>query len=295
MNEIRFAKVGDIQAQKAIWQLCFGDQDSYIDQYYSKKYKEEETVLLLRHGEVSAMLTILPAKLVFPDNRDIASSILYAIATHPKHQNKGLASQLLDFTGHHLALNKKPISLLVPATKQLFEFYRKLGYTEAFYIREAQLENVQIESIEVQNQHTCKIITATPQQYNRVRDKLLIGKLYVSYPDEVTAYQKVISQNSGADIFIIEIDNVPSCAVIERYSSDKLIIKELLCPNNHCDMIIKQISQLFPAKEYTLRTPAFWGEQYGGTLRPFAMLKTHLDININITNQSSGYLGLAFD
>ncbi|PKM86158.1 MAG: GNAT family N-acetyltransferase [Firmicutes bacterium HGW-Firmicutes-12] len=297
MDEIRFANAGDIKSQKAIWKHCFGDQDSYIDQYYSKKYRMEETLLLLKDGEISAMLTILPAKVVTPDNKSIASSILYAIATHPKHQNKGLASQLIDFTGHHLSLTNKSVSLLVPASKQLFEFYHKLGYTEAFYIREVLLSNAQILSIKIQDQCTCKIKPAIPQEYNQIRDNLLMGKLYVSYTDELTTYQKIISQESGADIYKIEHDDIQSCAVLERYTSDKVIIKELLCPDNHSDMIIKQLAHTFPAKEYILRTPAFSGERYGGRVRPFAMFKKHLDVGINseIAFETLGYLGLAFD
>lgn len=295
MIEIRFAQPGEIEAQKNIWKQCFGDPDNYIDLYYSRKYKMDETVLLIAEEEIAAMLTILPAKVVSPENTSIDTAILYAIATHPKYQKKGYASKLINYTTEYLYSQNKPFSLLVPATKQLFEFYRKQSYTDAFYTRQIQLSNKQVFSKDLMENYNCKLHPTTPQQYNLIRNIRLKDRLFVSYPDEVIAYQKMISQESGADIYSIEINDIPCCAAIERYSSEKVMIKELLCPDIYLDIIMKQINQLFPAKNYILRTPAFSGQQYESIVKPFAMLKKYSDISLDITPEALGYLGLAFD
>lgn len=295
MNEIRFAKDNEIKEQKKIWKLCFKDADNYIDLFYSRRYNKDGTLLLLSDNKLSAMLTILPAKILTQDNRSFDSSILYAIATHPEYQNRGFASELIDYTGKHLRSQGRAFSLLVPATCQLFDYYRRLGYNEAFFIRELTLDHEKINSIHIDIQKQYKISITTAKEYNFVRNSQLRGRLFVAYTDEDIDYQKSLSEESGANIYVIENQGIYGCAAIERISTKKLLIKELLLPDALLAEALKEIARIFPAKEYFLRTPVFSAQALGGTVRPFAMIKKHQDVDWNITADTNGYMGLAFD
>jgi ribosomal protein S18 acetylase RimI-like enzyme len=138
--EIRPPKQGDIDRQKEIWKLCFGDTDDYIDFYFAERYEADETLLLCWKGEVAAMLTMIPVTVVAPDGQGFAAAMQYAIATHPGYRGRGFATQLMDFSNRYLANNHAAMSLLVPAESRLFGFYRKRGYIESFYIAEAVLD-----------------------------------------------------------------------------------------------------------------------------------------------------------
>lgn len=295
MNEIRFAHDLEIEEQKKIWKLCFGDADNYIDLFYAHRYNKDETVLLLSEEKIAARLTMLPAKILTPQKRSFEAAILYAIATHPDYRNRRFASQIIDFAEKQLALRNKAFSLLVPATVQLFDFYRKLGYEAVFYIRELTLNNKQISNLSAEFPTRSLVLPATAERYNSIRNSQLKGRLFIAYTNADISYQKKLSQESGADIFTLEAKEFAGCMAIERISSDKIFIKELLVPDQYISGAIKQIAGIMPAKEYLLRTPVFLGETLGGIKRPFAVYKKLLDVGIDITPADNSYLGLAFD
>ena len=295
MVEVRLAQKGDMVRQKEIWKLCFGDSDHYIDFYYANRYKETETVVLLDDKEIVSMLTMLPIKIITSTQQIFNSTMLYAIATHPKYQNRGFATEAMNFTHQFLRENEIVFSVLVPSGKQLFDFYRQRGYQDGFFIREVLFTQGRIESLEsIENCH-CIMSKISPEDYNQTRNKLLSGRLYVAYPDEEIAYQQSLSRQSGADIFGIEINKNQGWVVIERLNSDKILIKELLISDQLLSAAIQQIAQLWPAKEYVLRTPSFWGQRVQGTIRPFGMIKAIQQNEIEITAEEIGYLGFAFD
>lgn len=295
MIEIRLAQKGDMARQKEIWRLCFGDSDSFIDFYYANRYKETETVLLLEDSKICSMLTMVPIKIIAPNTQSFNSTMLYAIATHPQYQSKGIASRLIAFTHQNLTENQNAFSVLVPSENRLFDFYHHHGYQTGFYIREDLFTQERIANLGCSNNRHCRISRITSEEYNLRRNEQLSGRLYVAYADDEIAYQQKLSQQSGADIFGIEIDEVQGCVAIERVKSDRVLIKELLIPYHLLSVAIKQIAQLWPAKEYILRTPAFMGEQLVGTIRPFGMIKAIQETDLEITTKDFGYLGLAFD
>lgn len=295
MSEIRLARKGEVARQKEIWKLCFGDSDQSIDFFYANRYIEDKTVLLLQDGEILAMLTILPIKMVTADERSFNSAMLYAIATHPLYQNRGLATQLLDFTHQYLKETHHVFSVLVPAERQLFDFYSNQGYQTGFYIREFLFTRERMESLPIGEAGQCTITAIAPEVYNQRRNKQLRGRLHIAYSDEEIIYQKKLSQRSGADIYGIEVGEVQGCAAVERLSPDKIFIKEILIPDEAFAVAAKHIAQLLEAKEYVMRAPAFLGEQLEGAIRPFGMIRTNQEMDLRITPEDLGYLGLAFD
>lgn len=295
MSEIRFAQKGETIHQKIIWKLCFGDPDSYIDFFYANRYQKDETVVLIQDEVISAMLTMIPVKMVTADNRSFNTAMLYAISTHPKYQNRGFATQLMDFVNQHLRANHCEFSVLVPAEKKLFDFYRKQGYRDGFYIRETLLTCEKVDSLIVPQSCKCAISSITPEEYNYRRNNQLSGRTYIAYTDGDISYQKKLSQQSGTDIYALDFEGIHGCAAIERMTPDKLLIKEILFPEELMNVVIKQIAQQLSAKEYILRTPAYLGEYLGGTMRPFGMIRAHGELNVEIIPKDLGYLGFAFD
>lgn len=295
MLETRLAQTGEIDQLKELWRLCFGDPEDYIDLYFANRYKNEDTCILLKNNEISAMLTMLPVKTVFKDHSSIDTAMLYAIGTHPSCQNKGFATQLMDFSNQYLRTNKYGLSILVPARKELFAYYRRRGYQDGFYIRETFLNRIDVDCLPIDKQFNCEIQSATPEDYNRIRNSHLKGRLYISYLDQDIIYQKKLSQYSGADIYAINLEGIEGCFAVERVSSDVVLIKEFLLPEELLNPAIKRIVQEIKAKEYILRTPAYLGEQLGGSLRLFGLFKSNNEADVRISPKDLGYLGLAFD
>lgn len=295
MNEVRLAHKGEITRQKEIWKSCFGDEDRYIDFFYENRYEESETMVLLDKGEISAMLTMIPIQVVTPDQRTFPSAMLYAIATDPQRRNLGLATHLMDYSHKYLGLNGNFFSVLVPAGESLFDFYRKRNYHEGFYLRESLLAHENIKEWDGIDHSQPKIFSISANEYNGRRNKQLKGRLHVEYADKEMDYQKKLSQLSGADIYAIDDNNAKGCAVIERISPDKVLVKEILLPQYLLKSAVRQISEFLPAKEYIIRTPDYSGQFLGGEVRAFGMYRVQRERKRIISLKDRGYLGLAFD
>lgn len=299
MTQIRLAKKGEVADQKHIWKICFGDEDSYTNLYYSEKYKADETAVLLYEDKIVAMATMIPGRLIRPDNEALSLAMLYAVATHTNYQGKGFSTQIMDFCNKHLIETGMDLSILVPAEEGLFDFYAKRGYKKAFYVRELTLSYDQILAFKTNTNKKVSIETVEADDYNKRRRDLLAGNLYVDYNEEEIDYQKKVSMAFAADLYGINVDEIRGCAVIEWIDQNNLFIKEILMPAHLIKAGLEKIAEVFPAKNYLLRLPTYLGEDLGGIIKPFAMVKLYDHIPKQISELifcgEQGYLGVAFD
>lgn len=295
MIEFRLAQQSDIGQQKEIWKMCFGDDDAYIDFYFKNLYKEDETMLLIYNGKIAAILRMMPIKMVFSDNREIPSSMFYAIATHGDYQGRGLSTKIIEYSNQYISNNNADISILVPASESLFGFYSKRGYKEGFYIREDNLQTNQIRSFEKFSQNKCILTPASPEEYNTRRNNLLKDQIYVAYNNIQISYQKEISKYSGADIYNIDIGEVEGCVAIEKISDEEIIMKELLIDADFVKDVLLEIEHIFQAEEYILRLPTYNTNHFGGELRAFGMYQVSRKVDIDMMKQKHAYLGFAYD
>ncbi|HHX59941.1 MAG TPA: GNAT family N-acetyltransferase [Epulopiscium sp.] len=299
MVEIRLAKKGEEIYQKSLWKACFGDEQAYIDFYFLNKYKAEETAVLLYKGEIVAMTTMIPGKLVTAGGQVLELAMLYAVATDPKHQGKGFSTQIMDFCNKHLIEKGVGLSILVPAEASLFDFYSKRGYKEAFYVREVTLTYDQIAAFKTNINQEVSMIPIEASDYNNRRRTLLAATPYVDYNNEELDYQKKLSKEFGADLYCINIGDIKGCAIVEWIDQNKIFIKEILMPDHLIKEGLKKIAQLLPAKDYMVRLPTDLGGNLGGIIRPFGMMKIEDTIQIGIKDEmldkKQGYMGIAYD
>ena len=297
--EMRLAETGDLNRLKEIWKLCFGDEDQYIETYFNNRDWKAETAVLLKGDQIVSMLAMIPADLVQSNGSRRKSAMIYAVATHPDEQKKGLADDLMRFSNQFLASHGVLETFLVPAGAQLFRFYEKRGYGEAFYHRQREISGVEARALEVPDRLSLTLSPAEPEAYNAARRRFLTDSSYIDYRVEEIRHQKRIAVQSGGDIYLIvrvgaekETDSVIGCAIIEK-GSDFTVVKELLAEEQFLASAVKHISSRIPAEKYLVRTPAFSGKSLGGTVSAFGMLY----MNAEDVQSSFGeaYLGIAFD
>jgi GNAT superfamily N-acetyltransferase len=296
MSEVvRLARKGEMERQKEIWKLCFGDSEQYIDYYYNYRYREEETAVLLKKGEIAAMLAMLPVKVVSPSGQSFDSLMIYALATHPRFQGRGYAAYLLDFVHQQMTIRQKSYSLVVPSGEELFDFYCRQGYQSGFGMRCNLFCRAEAEKHLPGSRGCCNLTKIMPPEYNQRREKLLAGRLHVAYSDRDITYQQKLCHRLGTDIYGLECPGEQGCLVIERINPEKVLIKELLIREEYIFSVLREIVRCVPAEEYIIRTPPFSAQQLGGTVNPFAMVRAQRRSEQMLFSGTSGYLGLAFD
>lgn len=66
MTQIRLGTPGDAARERELWQLAFGDDGAYVDNFYQTYYKPERMLLLEEDGVVQSMTAWFDTQLVLP-------------------------------------------------------------------------------------------------------------------------------------------------------------------------------------------------------------------------------------
>ena len=83
MTQIRLGTPGDAARERELWQLAFGDDGAYVDNFYQTYYKPERMLLLEEDGVVQSMTAWFDTQLVLPGEGRFRAAYLYAVATDP--------------------------------------------------------------------------------------------------------------------------------------------------------------------------------------------------------------------
>lgn len=113
----------DIQPLKALWKQAFGDTDAFIDGFFRTGFSPRRCRCVFVEDQ--------PVSVLYWFNclwQGEPVAYLYAIATDKQFRGQGLFRQLLENTHNYLADLGYVGAVLVPAEKDLFSMYVKLGY-----------------------------------------------------------------------------------------------------------------------------------------------------------------------
>ncbi len=114
-----------------MWETCFGDPVNYMEVYFRRKYRNEDTLLYVEEGRALSSLQMLSYKFTFW-GIEIPVIYLSGVCTLPGHRGKGYSRQLLLKSFEVAAERGVPLILLVPQEKWLLDFYSKFGFAQTF-------------------------------------------------------------------------------------------------------------------------------------------------------------------
>ena len=285
MIELRSSKPEEVPELQELFRLCFGDGPEVSGLYFHHFYRPEEYLILREDGEVRAMAGLLNLTLTEPDGRTVKAAYLYGMGTHPDHQGRGFAAQLLNYADFYLR-GKRDCLVTVPATAQLHAFYSKFGFAEFFPLLEGEV--IPREALE--NERSLPVDAAA---YNALREQLLADRYHVSYR-HLTGLQENLCRYSGGSLLSLSVNGTPGCAAVEQWDGTA-VIKELLIDPDALEGALALIAQAVYAKTFLLRRPAFRPDPRLKR-KDFGMIKWYDPIAAKRWEAAEDpYLGLAFD
>lgn len=291
MIEIRPGKPGEEARERTLWRLAFGDDESYIDYFYHHR-PVEDTLVLLEDGVLQSMLALFPVEVVLPEGGRLQSSYIYALATHPDARKKGFGRFLLNYTDFYLKEAGMDCVTIVPAEAGLHRFFATAGFSECFSLRKFELLGHLAERAAPGDE----ISPVTAGEYQRLREGILAGELFVSYGETLLGYQQGLSRMGGGDLYRLTVGGVTGCAAAEYTGEETVGVKELLLPTAQLAGGAALLAGALPAMRYHLRTPALWDGLQGSYPQPFAMVKWYQpELEQLWRDQGRGFMGLAFD
>ena len=114
-----------------LWKVSFGDSDEFIQLYFDRVYKEENTLVIKKDGRVVSALQILPYEMTY-FGAMIPVGYICGVCTAPSERGKGLMNQLMIKALEEMRRRGYALAVLIPATPGLFDLYRRFGFENVF-------------------------------------------------------------------------------------------------------------------------------------------------------------------
>ena len=143
---------------KRLWKVVFADPDSFINSFFEIAYSPARCQYIEENGEAISALYWFDCEY---EGGKLA--YIYAVATHPDHRGKGLASKLMAQTHTLLKEHSYAGTVLKPA-KGLFPFYERLGYVTSGFVRRFDAEPGAVSA---------SIKELSPAEYGHLRRRFL--------------------------------------------------------------------------------------------------------------------------
>ena len=113
---------------KVLWKRCFPeDTRSFIDFYFEKVYKEEETLVCIADNQPVAALQIIPYS-IQTGHQLRTGGYLSGIMTHPDYRKRGYMDKLLRAAFDKMIEKRYDYAFLIPQKKELIDMYAKYGF-----------------------------------------------------------------------------------------------------------------------------------------------------------------------
>ena len=120
---MRIEKPNDPAALRCLWKQAFGDDDSFLDSFFSLGFSPERCRCVLTDGALAAAAYWFD--LSFHGNK---LAYIYGVATHESRRGRGICHTLMENIHAHLRQNGYQGALLVPGSQALFCLYAGMGY-----------------------------------------------------------------------------------------------------------------------------------------------------------------------
>lgn len=117
---------------KTLWKSAFGDTDRYIKLFFEHQYRPQDALADVEDGEVRSML-FFPRYRFRVGVKEASAGYICGAATRPEHRSKGLMSALIARAHSEMQRRGDEYSVLIPASKSLYDYYSHFGYKPFFY------------------------------------------------------------------------------------------------------------------------------------------------------------------
>lgn len=202
-----------------LWKTCFGDSEEYID-FFINNCPQYICIQYWLENELVSMLFLLEGNLC--NNK---AKYLYAACTHPDFRRKGIMEELIKYSEKYCKALGYSAIFLVPANKQLYDYYNKFGFSASF----------RRNCVSLTPEHSASGLdfkeTSDIDKILSLRKKLVAKYDSFIFEDSVMKYSFKEHLYNGGKILVS--DNAEQSALIFYYKDgSNIIVKELLCSSD---------------------------------------------------------------
>lgn len=261
---VELATKRDINQLKYIWKICFKDDDQYIDYYFDNFFYEKNVFVYRDRLKAVAMVTMIKTKLNIK-NQKLNASYLYAVATLPEYQGKGIMKKLENAVCEYSKKNNINVCVLVPQTESLFNLYTKIGYKKFFYLSHKKYETNKKCNFNL------NITDCSFDDFSLFRNEFLNKfDVSISHYDYTLNFIYKDLKNNGCDIIQLNYNNKSGYLVVFKKNDDLYLIESSF-DYRIFDEIMPTLIDKYNVKSCFART--YSNNEQGYRNKPFGMIK----------------------
>lgn len=248
---IQFAEESMRNELKNLWKECFGDSNQYIELYFSG-YDISRHMLVFLDGEHPiSMLSLLPMTVVTQAGI-MPARYIYAVSTKESYRGRGISTKMLNYAHKYLAESGVKLSVLVPASAPLYNFYAKRGFNAEFYSGHAVVERSQIQPFD----GSFFITETTANEFMQIRERAFAGRtMFVRWDGDSLAYRMAETAFNGGETLTIATGDHARAVAVCCNVGGSVLIKELALDGMAVETAVSVLHQKYNADEYHLRLP----------------------------------------
>ena len=274
---------GDLPRLKEIWRRCFGDPDWYMDYYFTHGFPLFETMVMRENGKIGSMLTLIPAEYALEHER-LSARYIYAVATDPAMQGRGLASALLNAAHEQMRGQGIKVVALFPASDSLYDYYGRLGYRTAFGVREMKV------TPGINSGQTVR--PCGKEEFLSLREAFLAGMpRALHFTPLATAYLYEEAEFSGGKIVLLQGRSLQGYAVCTKIETT-LVVKETNLTEAELNRCSGALAVNFGVANIRAKFPAASGET---VVRHGMACVLNEVCRKAVLGRSDGYMNLVLD
>lgn len=222
MVNIRKVSPNDFSALRDLWTSVFHDDEFFLSAFFSNLSPVIEAFAAEDDGQFIGAAYILDIFTFKSGKTELPCPYIYAVGVHPEFRGQGIGKKLTIACRDYCS-EKYGISCLVPATEELFDYYRQLDYVSALCVDE--------HTIEREGAVNAEITEISPEKYGELREQLLAGHPHMEYSIPALRFLERLCDMSGGGLYLLQSNEDYAIAAVEH--TETMFIKELLCSNDN--------------------------------------------------------------
>ncbi len=288
-----------------IWKLCFPqDAPEAVGYFFEHRYNPNSCIVYIDNvsGRPVAMLHVLDM-LITDDSEIKQGQYLYAAATRPDFQGKGIMTGLITAAQQFAEARKKVYTAVVPGEHSLIKFYEKRGFYRCFRSRVITFSRSDLVTLARYkgNEMKTKIVTLGDGELAAVRrDSLIDREGYVTWGEKAVSYAMGAHEAIGGRIIAVRKGYASAYAFCAE-KNNTVDISELIATNELTVPLLRAVLDAYKScGSFALRVPVsneFFAPY--GDVSDFGMIKTTSGRKpanlLTLTGKHAPYLGLALD
>lgn len=303
---ITLAKDGMRGDLERIWRSCFPeDPHEYVRYFFDNRYDPNACAVYIddQSGRPVGMLHMLDATIT-DDSEVVPVQYIYAAATRPDHQGKGIMRQLMEFARRYAVAKRQKYMVLVPGSRELFRYYERNGFYRCFKVRSVFMTRSDLIKLSDYNKYknrTGRSSMLSVADISAVRRDILVDREgFIGWDLAAVKYAAGVHTFCSGSIVTATDDIDAGYAFIRENGENSVLVSEFIAHNGFEKNLVRAIIEACNKENFEFRVPVF-DEFFSrfGEIVDYGMIRHVADKKpvelLTLSGTHIPYIGLALD